>query len=373
MKIIPFNNLRLRYSYIRKKIDDQIKKNIDDGQFIGGIEVEKFERNFSIYLNAKYTITVNSGTDALILGIQGLNFNSNDEIIVPVNTFIATALSVLKNGLKPIFVDIDNNDYGINLDDLKDKINSRTKAIILVHLYGQPEKIDDVKKIIKKSGKRIQLIEDACQAHGAIYKTSRVGNFGIFSAFSFYPTKNLGAFGDGGAIVTNDIKLAKKYRFLKDYGQKTKYIYETSGINSRLDALQAGILNIELQYLDQWNSNRRRLAHYYTNAINKKLPFIFTPKEFPQRKHVYHTYIVRAPRRNQLLHFLEKNGINCLIHYPIPLHLQKAYYHLNYAKGDFPFAEKISKEILSLPMYEYMSTEQIDFIVKKIKDFYKDV
>lgn len=370
MSKIPFVDLKAQYQIIKREINEAIGKTIKNFQFIQGEGVKLFEKEFARYLNVRYCITVNSGTDALILGIRALELKPGDEIIVPVNTFIATALGVSENGLKPVFVDIDD-DYGINLDDLKRKINSRTKAIILVHLYGQPDKIDEVKEIIKKTGKKIYLIEDACQAHGADYKGIKVGNFGIFAAFSFYPGKNLGAYGDGGAIVTNDKKLAEKYRLLREYGQIKKYYHQTLGVNSRLDTIQAAILRVKLRYLDRWNKLRQKHAKLYTEILNKNLPFIKTPKEFPERRSVYHLYVIRVKKRDQLFNYLQNKGVQALIHYPIPLHLQEAYKFLGYKKGDFPIAEKVASEILSLPMFPEL---KLDFIRKEIKlilNFYK--
>jgi len=370
MTIIPFTNLKSQYSHIKKEVDTVIERVINNAQFIGGSEVEKFEKEFADYLKVKYVIGVNSGTDALIIGIRGLDLKTNDEVIVPANTFIATALAVSENGAQPVFVDIDENDNGINLDDLKNKINEKTKAIILVHLYGQPDKIDEIKEIIKKTGRKIHIIEDACQAHGAMYKGKRVGNFGIFSAFSFYPTKNLGAYG-GGAIVTNDRKLAEKYRLIHQYGSDNKYFHKTFGVNSRLDTLQAAVLGVKLKYLDDWNKKRQAVAKLYTKYLNKMVSEIKTPNEFSNRKSVFHIYLIRTKKRNQLINYLKKRGILTLIHYPLPLHLQKAYSYLGYKHGDFPNTEKESEEILSLPMFEYMTEKQIKYVVKSIEEFYK--
>lgn len=371
MTVVPFIDLKTQYIHIKSEIDPEVERIIKNAQFVGGKEVEDFENEFAHYLGAKYVISVNSGTDALIFGIRGLNLSADDEIIVPANTFIATALAASENDIKPVFVDIDKNDYGINLVDLKSKINERTKAIILVHLYGQPDKIDEVKEIIRKSGKKIYLIEDACQAHGAKYKNVRVGNFGIFSAFSFYPTKNLGAYGDGGAIVTNDHKLANTYRKFRQYGSIKKYYHDTLGVNSRLDTLQAAVLKIKLNHLDDWNKKRQIIAAHYTKLLNKVVPEIETSKEFNERKSVFHVYVVKTNKRNRLVDYLEKEGISTLIHYPLPLHLQKAYQYLHYKYGDLPNSEKASEEILSLPMFEYMTKTQVEYVVSKISDFYK--
>jgi len=339
--------------------------------FIQGDEVKNFEKNFSDYLEVKYCISVNSGTDALILGLRSLNLKPQDEVIIPANTFIATALGATENNLKPVFVDIDPQDFGIDLTDLKNKINQRTKAVVVVHLFGQPDKISEIKDIIKQSKQKIYLIEDACQAHGAYYYDKRVGGEGIFSAFSFYPGKNLGAYGDGGAIVTNDKRIAEKIKLLREYGQSKKYFHETLGINSRLDTIQAAILNIKLTRLDHWNKQRQAAALYYTNQIKTFFPNLLPPQKFFDRQSVYHLYVVRTKKRNQLLKFLNKNNVQALIHYPVPLHLQKAFHYLGYKKGDLPNTEKAASEILSLPIYPEITKKQIDYIIGKLKDFYK--
>ena len=367
---IPFVDLKIQYQSIKKHIDTAISEVITNTRFIQGKEVSLFEKEFATFLGAKYCIGVNSGTDALILGIRALNLNPGDEVIVPVNTFIATALGVSENKLKPVFVDMDPEDYGMDLDDLEKKITSKTRAILPVHLFGQPEKLDEIKKIIKKSEKQIYLIEDACQAHGAEYKGKKVGSMGIFSAFSFYPGKNLGAYGDGGAIVTNDAKLAETYHMLREYGSKVKYIHDTVGTNTRLDTIQAAILRVKLQYLEKWNNKRQQNAALYTKLFQKELPNIKTPPYILGRESVFHLYIIEVEKRDELLTYLNSHGVQALIHYPIPLHMQKAFADLGYKKGDFPHAEKSAKRMLSLPMFPELTKEQIIYVVGTIKDFY---
>ena len=368
---VPFIDLKAQYKSIKKEVYTSVNQVLQDGKFILGERVNDFEKKFAKYLGAKYCVTVNSGTDALILGTKALNIPSGNEILIPTYTFVATALAATNNGLRPVFVDINEKDFGINIDDLKRKINSRTSAIILVHLYGQPDKIAEVKEIIKKTGKKIFLIEDAAQAHGAMYKNKKVGTFSVFSIFSFYPTKNLGAYGDGGAIVTNDRALATRYRLLREYGQKKKYYYEFLSINSRFDALQAAILLVKLKYLDSWNKKRQYLAALYSGLLNPLSAEVKTPNIFFERKSVFHLYTIRAKRRNQLKQFLSQKGIETLIHYPIPLHLQKAFRFLQYKKGDLPIAEKITKQVLSLPIYPELTKQQIKYTVKNIKKFYE--
>lgn len=344
---------------------------IEDARFVQGPEVRQFEREFADYLGAHHCITLNSGTDALILGIRALDLKNGDEVIVPANTFIATALGASENGLKPVFVDVDDEDFGMDLVDLKRKITTRTKAVIPVHLFGQPEKLDEIQRIIRKSGKKIVLVEDACQAHGAKYRKRKVGTFGMFSTFSFYPGKNLGAYGDAGAIATNNGRLAEKVRKLAEYGQKKRYYHESAGRNSRLDTIQASVLLEKLKYLDRWNERRRLAARGYTELLHKHVPSIKTPAVFEERESVYHLYVIRTRRRDRLLRHLNENGIQALIHYPIPLHLQKTYRYLGYKQGDLPKAEKIASQILSLPMFPELTVQQRSYVVSSIKLFYK--
>jgi dTDP-4-amino-4,6-dideoxygalactose transaminase len=367
---IPFVDLKAQYKSIKTEIDAAVTSVINEAHFIQGPEVSLFEKEFAQYLGASYCIGLNSGTDALILGIRALGLSEGDEVILPVNTFFATALGVTENKLKPVFVDIDPDDYGMSLADLKKKITKKTKAIIVVHLYGRPDKLDEIQKIIKESGQKIYLIEDACQAHGALYKRKKVGTTGVFSAFSFYPGKNLGAYGDGGAIVTNDAELVRKYRMLREYGQKVKYLHESLGVNSRLDTMQAAILRVKLAHLDTWNTKRQELAGYYSEVLQKLSSHIKTTKIFPERKSVYHLYVVEVDQRERLLKYLNDQGIQALIHYPVPLHLQKAFEFLGYKEGDFPNVEKSSNRILSLPIFPELTKSQINDIASEIQKFY---
>lgn len=367
---IPFVDLKAQYRHIKKDVDHAIRSVVKDAHFIQGPEVAEFEKKFASYLGISYCVGVNSGTDALILGIRALGLSPGDEIIVPVNTFIATALGISANGLKPVFVEIDPRDYGMDLADLRRKITSRTKAILPVHLFGQPEKLDEIKEVIKKSGRNMYLIEDACQAHGAFYKGKRVGTFGVFSAFSFYPGKNLGAYGDAGALVTNDEVVASKFKMLREYGQKKKYVHESLGTNSRMDTLQAAILLTKLKHLDTWNKKRQHWAAYYTKQLNKFLPLVKTPTQFPERQSIFHLYVIEVEKRDELLTWLNNKGVQALIHYPIPLHLQHAYASLGYKRGDFSNAERAADRIISLPMYPDLTKRQVDFVIQSIRDFF---
>jgi dTDP-4-amino-4,6-dideoxygalactose transaminase len=368
---IPFVDLKTQYKSIQKHIDAAIARVIEEAHFIQGEDVRLFEEEFASYIGVKRCISLNSGTDALILGIRALELSPDSEILVPVNTFIATALGISENRLKPVFVDVDPSDYGMDLDDLKRKITNKTKAILPVHLYGQPEKLDEIRDIIRKTKREIYLIEDACQAHGAKYKGETVGSFGIFSAFSYYPGKNLGAYGDGGALVTDDNKLAEKVRLLREYGARKKYVHDSLGINSRMDTIQAAILRVKLHHLDAWNKKRQHWASRYTSELSDVMPRIRTPEIFSDRASVYHLYVIEVEKRDELLTYLNKNGVQSLIHYPTPLHLQKAYGYLGYKKGDFPKVENMANRILSLPMHPDLTEEQIQYVVSLIKKFYK--
>lgn len=367
---IPFVDLKLQYKEIQTEVENAISNVIQSTKFVQGEEVTKFEEEFANYLGANYCIGVNSGTDALILGVRALGLNPGDEVLIPANTYISTALAASENGLRPVLVDIDE-DFGINLEDLKRKINSRTKAIIAVHMYGQPDRIREIEECIKKTGEKIHFIEDASQAHGAEYQSKKVGTFGIFSAFSFYPGKNLGAYGDAGAILTNNKDLANRYKLLREYGQREKYYHDLLGVNSRLDSIQAAVLRVKLRYLDRWNEKRIKIAEHYSDLLEKYVPFVQTPKVFNDRKSVFHLYVIRTKKRDELLEYLKENKIQTLIHYPIPLHLQKAYSYLGYKRGDLRVTEKISSEIISLPIYPELTQEMVEFVVNKISKYFK--
>jgi len=369
---VPFIDLYSQYLLAKRDIDDALSGVIKKSLFVGGDVVENFERDFAKYIGVKFIISVNSGTDALILGMRGLDLPRNSEVMLPANTFFSTALAAISNNLTPVFVDIDEKDNGINLKDLEKKMSNKTKAIILVHMYGQSDKINEVKRIIKKTGREIHLVEDACQSHGSYYNDHKIGTYGVFSAFSFYPTKNLGGFGDGGAIATNNKKLFQKYRLLRQYGSVKKYYHDEIGFNSRLDSLQAAVLSAKLNYLDSWNLKRQKAAYLYDKLLSGLSQYVITPTQFQTRKSVYYTYVIRAKNRDKLMLFLKSHGINTVIHYPLPLHLQKAYAYLGYSKGDLPIVEKVSKEILSLPMFESISVKQIKYVANTIKQFYRN-
>lgn len=364
--MIPFVDLKFQYQKIKDEINASVLSSLEKGDYILGEELKNFEEEFAAYCNANYCIGVASGTEALWLSLIALGIGKDDEVIIPANTFIATALAVNMAQAKPVLADIDSNSFNIDVSQIENKITENTKAIIPVHLYGQPCDMNEILELANKYN--LKVIEDACQAHGAYYKNKRVGCAGDLGCFSFYPAKNLGAYGDGGAIVTNNVELADKLRLLRDYGQKEKYNHIIKGYNSRLDNIQAAVLRVKLKYLDRWNSQRINNANLY----NKKLfglSSIKVPIALPERTHVYHLYVIRTKKRDELKDFLSKNDIQTGLHYPIPIHQQQAYNELFSDENGYPITEKCSKEILSLPMFPELTEEHIEFVCKKIAEF----
>lgn len=365
-KEIKFNDLSRIHNQIREEINTAVGKIIDEDSYILGDKVKEFENNFANFHGVKYGIGLDSGTSALELSLKAFGIGQGDEVIVPVNTFIATASAVVFAGAKPVLVDC-GEDYNIDINKIENKITERTKAIIPVHLYGQPA---DMKKILEIARKyNIKVIEDACQAHGAEYNGKKIGSFGDAAAFSFYPGKNLGGMGDGGMILTNDFEITEKIKMLRNYGQSKKYQHDFFGYNRRLDALQAAILDVKLKYLKEWNEQRREIAFKY-NELLKNIQNIILPNEKIGNRHVYHLFVIRAQNREKLMEFLKERGIDTGLHYPIPIHLQKSYFYLGYKQGDFPNAEKYAKEILSLPMFPGMTNEEVGYVCEKIGEFY---
>lgn len=357
---IQFVDLKRQYESIKVEINAKINEVLNSTQFILGDNVKAFEEEFAQYCNAKYAVGVASGTDALTLSIEALGIGKGDEVITVPNTFIATVDAISRNNAKPVFVDIDPETYNIDVTKIEEKITDKTKAIIPVHLYGQPAEMDQILKIAKEYG--LKIIEDACQAHGTEYRGKKVGALGNIGCFSFYPGKNLGAYGDGGIVVTNSFEIAEKIRMLRNYGQKVKYYHDFVGYNSRLDEMQAAILRVKLNKLNEWNDARRRNAQLY----NELLEHVVIPTEADFVKHVYHVYIVRTKKRDKLAAYLQSEGISTGIHYPQPIHFQKAYETLGYIKGSFPITEKYATEILSLPMFPELQQDEIEYITKKI-------
>lgn len=356
---IPFLNLEPMHTEIRDEILSAFKKIYDNNSFILGHSVDSFEQEFSKYCNTDYCISCGNGLDALSIILRGYDIGDGDEVIVPSNTFIATALAVSYVGAKVVFVEPDIKTFNIDVNKIEKAITPKTKAIIAVHLYGRPAEINKIKVICEKYN--LKLIEDAAQSHGAIYNGKKTGNLGDAAGFSFYPGKNLGALGDGGAILTNDSILAQKVRAIRNYGSIIKYNNDYKGVNSRLDEIQAEFLRIKLPYLDKWNTHRQKSAKLYLERIiNSK---IILPITNSVNESIWHVFILRTDYRDNLVKYLKNNGIETLIHYPIPIHLQKAYKDLGYMTGDFPVAENISKTVLSLPMWYGMKDDEINYVI----------
>jgi dTDP-4-amino-4,6-dideoxygalactose transaminase len=360
--MVPFVSLKREYAEIKEEIYKAIQRVLEKQWFILGEELEKFEQEFSNYIGAEYGIGVNSGSDALYLAVKALGVGKGDEIITVSHTFQSTVDAIVRNEAKPIFVDIDPETYTIDVSQIRRKITERTKAIIPVHLYGHPSDIDPIIEIAEKHN--LFVIEDACQAHGAEYKGKKVGGIGDIGCFSFYPAKNLGAYGDAGMIITNNEKLARKLRMMRNYGQSKKYHHEFIGMNSRLDEIQAAILRVKLKHLDKWNEKRRRAARLYNELLEDSKAI--TPAQKEYAKHVYYIYVIKHENRNKLKEYLENQGIQTLIHYPIPIHRQKAYTILGIA-ARLPETEKTCNEILSLPMHPWLKREEINLIAEAVK------
>jgi len=359
---IPFVDLKAQYQSLKSEIDKAIQNVISDCAFIGGKYVKNFESEFANYCEAKYCIGVGNGTDALFISLKALGIGKEDEVITAANSFIATSEAITATGAKVVFVDCHPDYYTIDTSKIEEKITNKTKAIIPVHLYGQPADMSKINAIAKRYN--LFVIEDAAQAHGAKYNNQKVGTFGEIACFSFYPGKNLGAYGDAGAIVTDNEELAKKCRMLSNHGRIEKYNHEFEGYNSRLDGLQAAILSVKLKYLDGWIERRRQIAYLYNRLLQNTN--IITPKELPETRCVYHLYVVRTKKRTELQKFLKEKGIFTGIHYPIGLPFLKAYSYLNHKPEDFPIIYKYQNEFLSLPIYPELTISQQKFIIEKI-------
>lgn len=362
---IPFASFEEMHKEIQTQVTEKFAEVYGKNWFIQGSEVEAFEKEFAQYCGAKYCIGCGNGLDALFLILKAYGICEGDEVIVPSNTFIATALAVSYTGAVPVFVEPDLDTYTIDAGKIEEKITDKTKAIMAVHLYGQPADMDAVLEIARAH--HLKVIEDSAQAHGATYRGMRVGALGDAAGFSFYPGKNLGALGDAGAVVTNDEELAKKVRMLGNYGSDYKYHHVYQGNNSRLDELQAAFLRIKLRELDRWNGRRTQIAERYLKEI--KNPGVILPTVAGDCTHVYHIFAIRCNRRDELEHYLEGKGIGTNKHYPIPMHLQEAYKGLHIPKGALPLAEQISETQLSLPMYYGMSDEEVSYVINAINEW----
>jgi len=381
---VPFLDLKAQYKQIEHEVVPLVTEAMENGMFIGGPNVEGFEKEFAEFCSAKYCIGVNSGTDALRFALMATGVGSGDEVITVPNTFIATTEAISQVGATPVFVDIDNQTCNMDPDKLQlfldrqcvfdqstsqlinQSTRSTVKAVIPVHLYGHMADMDPIMEFAQKRG--LLVIEDACQAHGAKYKNKEAGSIGAAGCFSFYPGKNLGAYGEGGAVVTQDEKIASEIRVIRDHGQNKKYYHTMEGYNGRLDAIQAAVLRIKLKRLTDWNKARNDNAAYY-NELLSDLPGVEFTKVADFAESVYHLYVIMADDRDALQQFLGEKDIATGLHYPLPLHLQKAYEHLGYKEGDFPVAERAARRLLSLPMYPELTRDQIKYVADSIKEF----
>lgn len=352
---VPFLDLKAQYRSIKPEVQQALNKVLDDCAFVLGEEVTSFEREFADYCGTTQGIAVNSGTSALHLALLAAGIGPGDEVITVPFTFVATIAAILYTGASPVFVDIDPCSFTMDTCQLAAAVTDRTKAIVPIHLYGQPVDMDPLLDVARRHG--LVVIEDAAQAHGAEYKGHRVGGIGDIGCFSFYPGKNLGAYGEGGIVVTNNSDFARTMQMLRDWGQEKKYHHILPGYNYRMDAFQGGVLRVKLRYLEEWTEARRAHARHYNELLNGST--IQTPKEIDSCRHVYHVYSIRTPRRDDLQKALHHRGVQTGIHYPIPVHLQPAYASLGYRVGAFPISEKAAQEVLSLPMYAELTEEQI--------------
>lgn len=360
---VEFSSFEKMHNEIEEEIKNKINDVIDSNWFVHGKNVESFEKNFANYCGTKYCVGVGNGLDGLTLALRAMGVKKGDEVIVPSHTFIATTLAISALGAIPIFVEPNETDYTIDVKKIEDKITDKTKAIIAVHLYGQCADMDSIMEIANKYG--IKVLEDAAQAHGATYKGRKAGALGHIAEFSFYPGKNLGAMGDGGCITTNDEEMALEVRKLSNYGSIEKYNHEEKGVNSRLDEMQAAILDVKLKYLDKWNNDRRRIAKLYLEGINN--PIIELPIVGENNNHVWHLFVIRTSQRSKLQKYLSENGISTLIHYPTAIHKQSAY--KEFTDLNLPLAEKYASEVLSLPMFYGMTDEEVNYVIKLLNEF----
>ncbi len=361
---ISFNVLDRQYNKYKIEYDEAVQRVLGSGMYILGNEVKSFEKNFSDYIGSRYCVGLNSGLDALILAFRALEIGANDEVIVPANTYIASVLGVTENGAIPIFVEPDEY-YNLDPSKIEEAITSRTKAILAVHLYGNPADMNKIKDIADRHG--LYLIEDCAQSHGANIGGKMTGTFGHIGCFSFFPTKNLGAFGDAGAIVTDDEDLSEKIKILRNYGSKIRYYNDILGVNSRLDELQAALLDVKLKHLDELNDERRAIAYKYLSGITN--PFVYLPELRDKFFNVWHLFIIRTDYRDKLAEYLSANDIQTLIHYPVPPYLAKCYKQLGYKSGSFPITEAYASQVLSIPMYNGMLDEEIEYVIKTINNW----
>ncbi len=367
--MIPLVDLKKQYAPLREEIASGIENVFDSMHLFLGENVQTLEREFAQFCGAEYGIGVSDGTSALQIILRAMGIGMGDEVITTTHTFIATAEAIRLTGARPVFIDIDPNTFLMEVGQIESKITPRTKIILPVHLYGQTVDMDPILEIAARRGLRV--VEDACQAHGAVYKGRKAGSLGNAAAFSFYYSKNLGAYGEGGFITTRDAELARKVRMIRDHGSEQRYYHDLIGMNGRLDEIQAVILRTKLPHLREWNEKRRQHAAQYSRMLEGTRAK--TPVECPENEHIYHLYVIRTPERDALQTWLKEREIGTGIHYPVPVHLQRCMQDLGYHLGDFPVTEQVVGEILSLPMYAELTEEQISMVVEAMKDFYSTV
>ncbi|MHC4354233.1 MAG: DegT/DnrJ/EryC1/StrS family aminotransferase [Planctomycetota bacterium] len=363
---VPFLDLKTQYESIRDEITEALQQVLDNTAFAGGCFVESFEKDFASFCACEHAVGVGSGTTALWTALLGLGVGPGDEVITVPNTFIATAEAISFCGATPVFVDVDDQTYNINPDLLEAAITPRTKAVIPVHLFGQMADMDPIMEIAR--ARELFVVEDACQAHGAEYKGRRAGSIGDAGCFSFYPGKNLGAYGEAGAVVTGNSELAEKMRAFRDHGQTGKSCHTMIGWNGRMDGFQGAVLSVKLKHLPAWNEARRKKAHLYDRLL-ADIDDVLTPVEADYARHIYHVYAIRTENRDELMGALAERDISCGIHYPVPVHLQEAYKQLGHERNSFPVAEKCADEFVSLPMFAELSAEQIKKVAEEISCF----
>jgi dTDP-4-amino-4,6-dideoxygalactose transaminase len=364
---VPYLDLPAQIRSLRPELDAAIARTLDHCSFCLGPDVVQFEKDFAKHCGAEHCVAFNSGTSALHVGLMLLNVGPGDEVISTPHTFVATSWAISYVGAKPVYVDIEDATFNLDPRLIEKAITPRTKAILPVHLYGHPFDVDSIQAIARNHN--LRLVEDAAQAHGAKYKGKTVGTFGQWSAFSFYPGKNLGACGEGGALVTNNAAFAARARSLREHGSSVRYYHDEVGFNYRMEGIQGAVLGVKLKKLNEWSASRRRVAHRYHELLQN------TPLQLPREatwgESVYHLYVVRHPKRDELKKHLEANGVGCALHYPLPLHLQKCYASLGYKEGAFPVAEKAARECLSLPIFPEMTDAQVQRVAEVIKNFFQ--
>lgn len=368
MNTVPFVDLQAQHGALHNELSAAVAGVMQNCDFILGGAVEEFEKEFAQFVGSRHAVGVGSGLDALRLSLQAAGVGAGDEVLVPAHTFIATALAVSAVGARPVLVDVDEPTFNMDPACLESAITSRTKAVVPVHLYGQPAEMDAIMAVAQRH--HLMVIEDACQSHGARYKGRATGTFGLAGCFSFYPAKNLGACGDGGMIVTQDASFAERVRLLRHYGQKERYVHVEKGSNTRLDTIQAAILRVKLKHLTHWNELRARHAQRYSDQL-AGLTVVETPRVAPDRTHVFHLYVTRVARRAELQEFLGRRGVQTLIHYPVPVHRHAAYADLGLPRGRFPVSERLSEEVLSLPMFAELTDTQIATGCEAVRAFYE--